>query len=291
MTPARTLAFLAAASLFCHGATAQEVVVTRPQVAPVEPVVTFASPPPAAVSATQEEPYPADAPQDEYEFVGWCAGVLTGHMALYEQVEPTLLQISKRWNSEERDAETNAAKQKAGRDILSQFADAMRAAEGASAAAIAPNGLRAIAKGRAKWAAVEGVDANTRAYSWMNWGLPRRCEATAAKLKSRATLMGAALRDNSATAIQTSAVRVVDARPDEPTPAKPAAVAPETVPAPAPAPAQPSAAAVAAAAILAPTAPPPVQSNAAPARAAPSAAPRPSPPRPAATPSQAAGLR
>ena len=290
MTPVRTLALLAATSLLCHGATAQEVVVTRPQVAPAQPVATFASPPPAPVPATgaapQEEPYPADAPQDEYEFVAWCAGILTGHMALYDQVEPTLQQISKRWNSEERDAATNAAKQKAGRDILSQFADAMRAAEGASAAAIAPNGLRAIAKGRAKWAAVDGVDANTRAYSWMNWGLPGRCEATAAKLKSRSTLMGAALRDNSATAIQTSAVRVVDARPEDLVAVKPATAAPETVPAPAPAPAEPSAAAVAAAAILAPPAPPPVQSNAAPARAAPRPAPR-----PATTPSQAAGLR
>jgi hypothetical protein len=179
---------------------------------------------------------PAGAPRDDYEFVGWCAGVLTGHMALYEQVQPTLKQISQRWGTEKTDEVDYAAKQVAGRDLLEQFAEAMKAAERASTQTIAPRGARAIALGRDKWAAIATVDENARAYSWLNWGLPERCERVAGQLKSRATLMGAVLRDNSDNAVQASAVRAVGERPPEDaaarSAAKPSAViasAPEAV--------------------------------------------------------------
>ena len=131
---------------------------------------------PAPAAAAEADDLPAGAPRDDYEFVGWCAGALTGHMALYEQVQPTLKQISKRWNTEAADEVDYAAKQVAGRDLLQQFAEAMKAAERASNQAIAPRGARAIAQGRDKWAAIATVDENTRAYSWLNWGLPERCE-------------------------------------------------------------------------------------------------------------------
>jgi len=44
----------------------------------------------AAPKPTSEEPVPAGAPSDDYGFVNWCAGALTGHMALYQQVKPEL---------------------------------------------------------------------------------------------------------------------------------------------------------------------------------------------------------
>ena len=193
MTPVRSLALLIALGL-------------------ASPVLAQTAAPAATVAA---DDLPAGAPRDDYEFVGWCAGALTGHMALYEQVQPTLKQISKRWDTEAMDEKDYAAKQVVGRDLLEQFAEAMKAAERASTTALAPRGQRAIAMGRDKWAPIATVDENARAYSWLNWGLPERCERVAAQLKTRATLMGAFLRDNSDAAVQASAVRTVGERPAE----------------------------------------------------------------------------
>jgi hypothetical protein len=253
-----------------------------------------AKPAPAAAAEATDD-LPAGAPRDDYEFVGWCAGALTGHMALYEQVQPTLKQISKRWNTEAADEVDYAAKQVAGRDLLQQFAEAMKAAERASNQAIAPRGARAIAQGRDKWAAIATVDENTRAYSWLNWGLPERCERVAGQLKSRATLMGAVLRDNSKSAVQASAVRAVGERPAE-DPAARAAATPSAVIASAPQAAEPQ--------VAAPQtiAPPPAVPNPAPARpaAGPTAkpaakpAPKPAAKKPASAPTSTAaanGLR
>jgi hypothetical protein len=177
----------------------------------------------SAPAAEAADDLPPGAPRDDYEFVGWCAGALTGHMALYEQVQPTLKEISKRWGTEAQDKIDYAAKQVAGRDLLQQFAEAMKAAEHASNEAIASRGVRAIAQGRDKWAAINTVDEDARAYSWLNWGLPERCERVAGQLKSRATLMGAVLRDNSDHAVQASAVRSVGERPKEDAAARAAA--------------------------------------------------------------------
>jgi len=199
MTPVKSLALLIALGL-ASPALAQT---TAPVAVATKPV------------AETTDDLPPGAPRDDYEFVGWCAGALTGHMALYEQVQPTLKQISKRWKTEEEDERNYAAKQVVGRDLLQQFAEAMKAAERASTSTIAPRGQRAIAQGRDKWAAIATVDENARAYSWLNWGLPERCERVAGQLKSRATLMGAILRDNSNNAVQASAVRAVGERPPE----------------------------------------------------------------------------
>lgn len=201
MTPVRPLVLLIALSL------------ASPSLAQTTKPVAVATK--ASAAAEAKDDLPPGAPSDDYEFVGWCAGALTGHMALYEQVQPTLKQISKRWGTEAADEVDYAAKQVAGRDLLQQFAEAMKAAEQATTQTIAPRGARAIAQGRDKWAAIATVDANARAYSWLNWGLPERCERVAAQLKSRSALMGAVLRDNSKTAVQASAVRAVGERPAE----------------------------------------------------------------------------
>lgn len=202
MTPVRPLVLLIALGLAAP-ALAQ----------PAKPTTVAVA---AAADAADADDLPAGAPRDDYEFVGWCAGALTGHMALYEQVQPTLKQISKRWGTEATDEKDYAAKQVVGRDLLERFAEAMKAAERANAqTALAPRGQRAIAMGRDKWAAIATVDENARAYSWLNWGLPERCERVAAQLKTRATLMSAVLRDNSDSAVQASAVRAVGERPAE----------------------------------------------------------------------------
>jgi hypothetical protein len=199
MTPVRPLVLLIALGL------------AAPALAQTAKPTTVA----VAAEGADADDLPPGAPRDDYEFVGWCAGALTGHMALYEQVQPTLKQISKRWGTEAADEKDYAAKQVVGRDLLEQFAEAMKAAERASTQTIAPRGQRAIAMGRDKWAAIATVDENARAYSWLNWGLPERCERVAAQLKTRATLMSAVLRDNSDAAVQASAVRAVGDRPAE----------------------------------------------------------------------------
>jgi hypothetical protein len=52
--------------------------------------------------------------------------------------------------------------------------------------------LAAIAEGRRIWSAAELQPSRKLADAWLFWGVPHRCETTAARLHTRSVLMGPA---------------------------------------------------------------------------------------------------
>lgn len=186
-------------------ALAQELVVTNPA-AKAAPKTTTT--PPAAVSLGRDAeravsaPDPTDdadivpkgAPSDDYEFVGWCQGILSGHMELFGRVKPELDAISKRWNTLEQDEKDYVEQRAAGVKAQALFSRAMRVAEQAAPREIKPQGQIAISNGVAMWSQINNVDKQSQAYSWLNWGLPARCETIATQLEKRSTLAAAVMR-------------------------------------------------------------------------------------------------
>lgn len=197
----RTCVLLLAATLTAQPVMAQELIRTRPAApapAPATPKPATAAPPAAAASTVAAPPLasavsntpvtafdelPQGAPADDYEFMGWCTGVLTGHMQLYFRVKPELDAISKRWNSLESDNRQQTEQQTAGKELLTQFRHAMGTVEAASPSPISFRGQTAVQKGLATWTSVDQLDKQNQAYSWMNFGLPGRCETKAAEIE------------------------------------------------------------------------------------------------------------
>ena len=93
-----------------------------PQTAPLGP----SKPAPAL-----EEPFPVGAPTDDYDFVSWCYGALSGHMDLYTIVKPELDKLP-----DPRPQETkvlDAEQKQAGQEYLILYRRATDAAEGRAA--------------------------------------------------------------------------------------------------------------------------------------------------------------
>ena len=166
-----------------------------------------AAPPPAdaAAPATDappaEERWPAGAPHDDYQFVGWCYGSLRGYLDLHDQVMPEVTRIETTYRPPGRklsdDMKVYADLQKDGRRQLKEFQAAMTAAEKASLRPINVIGAGAVQKGRSIWNAGPEVTKARLAQEWMSWALPAKCETTAKALEARATLMGASFKVNS----------------------------------------------------------------------------------------------
>lgn len=181
-----------------------------------EPVATATSarpaPPPAAAPATpaRDADIPASAPVDDYGFVAWCHGALSGHMELHDRVKPELEKVSP--GGDDTDM-TNA-----GRDYLTLYAKALKEAEKASASNIHDRGVEADAAGYRIWAAARAAEPRTQMWSYLMWELPPRCEIAAKRLEERSTLLGEALKS--------------DAAPADPAPAGAAAVGDTAVAAP-----------------------------------------------------------
>jgi hypothetical protein len=132
--------------------------------------------------AEEPEPLPSGAPTDDYEFMGWCTGILTGHMDLYTKVKPQLSVISKRWNSVAEDDKQEAEQQIEGRKLLVRFRGVMAKAE-AQKPSLGPTGQASVKKGLDNWSKIDTVDKQAQAYSWMNFGLPVQCETKVASLE------------------------------------------------------------------------------------------------------------
>lgn len=187
MTSVRSIVLVAALAAALP-AFAQEVIVTNPRAKPSTST--------AATAAASKDPttdsgiVPRGAPTDDYEFIGWCSGILSGHMDLFRRVKPELDLISKRWGTLAQDEKDYAEQRAAGKKAQALFTRSMRAAEAASPEDLQPRGQAAIASGVAMWSEIDTVDANNQAYSWLNWGLPARCEKVAGQLEARATLAG-----------------------------------------------------------------------------------------------------
>ena len=208
------------------------IATAAPTAAPTPPV---AAPPtagpassPGDMTAADEDGVPPGAPTDDYLFVAWCYGATDEYLDIYERVKPDLKAIDKLFGSPVKEAEPYQSDVADEHKALKRFAVAITAAEKASVHPIGEQGAAAMEQGRSIWRAAELQPSRKLADAWLFWGIPNRCEKTAAALKSRSILMGQALAKDAP-------------QPDQPpvsalaAPAKPQ---PETAPAPpAPAPA------------------------------------------------------
>lgn len=202
MTFVRSLALTLA--IAATPAFAQELVVTQPAARPAPnpaPVASTALGRDAERAVAAPDPtddadvVPKGAPSDDYEFVGWCQGILSGHMELFGRVKPELDVISKRWNTLDQDEKDYVQQRAAGVTAQGLFSRAMRAAESAAPREIRAQGQLAITDGVNMWNQINNVDKQSQAYSWLNWGLPARCERIATQLESRSTLAAAVMRN------------------------------------------------------------------------------------------------
>ena len=170
------------------------VLAAQPVAAPAPAVAD--QPPPAAAVATaspDEDGVPAGAPTDDYLFVAWCYGATDEYLDIYERVKPDLKAIDKLFGSPVKEAEPYASDVADEHKALKRFAAAITAAEKASVHPIGEQGAAAMTNGRLIWRAAELLPSRKLADAWLYWGIPNRCEKTAASLKARSILMGQAL--------------------------------------------------------------------------------------------------
>jgi hypothetical protein len=152
--------------------------------APAPPPAAGPEPAPAIISLSQDiTDIPPGAPSDDYGLVGWCEGALTGHMALYSQVRPELQHLSRSGEAKE-DAEMEAAQMQAGREYLSLYDRARRAADARNGGADRARGDVAREAGGRIWDEASRAEPQTRMWSWIMWELPARCETAARRLEA-----------------------------------------------------------------------------------------------------------
>jgi hypothetical protein len=164
-------------------------IATSPQARPPAPRPATSMPvqPPASAAAPARDPeIPASAPTDDYGFVAWCHGALSGHMELHDRVKPELDKVSPGGD------DTELAK--AGADYLSLYATALKEAEAASPQNIHERGVEANAAGYRIWAAARAAEPRTQMWSYLMWELPPRCEIAAKRLAATSSLLGQALK-------------------------------------------------------------------------------------------------
>ncbi len=132
------------------------------------------------------------APARDYDFVAWCHGALTGHMAMYEQVKPELVSIE-RPDEVAGDARNDKLQMQAGREYLALYTRALDGVDHGRSGPLMTRRRSAEAQGSAIWAPFKSVPARTQMWAWVGWDLPGRCETAAKALQTRAG-MRAALR-------------------------------------------------------------------------------------------------
>ena len=140
-----------------------------------------ATPPPAAQAPSDQVQgdTPRGAPGENYDFVAWCHGALTGHMALYEKVKPELVSIEQPGEIA-TDEKNDRLQLQAGRDYLALYARALNGVDRGRPGALLERRKAAEAQGAAIWAPFDDVPARQRMWAYVGWDLPGRCE-TAAK--------------------------------------------------------------------------------------------------------------
>ena len=178
------------------------------------PAAAPATPPAAAEpAAASAAPALTGAPADDYGFVAWCRGALSGHMEVGASALPEigrvqaekarrLLEGKSGADAEKirvsldkdaaREAELDTEQQKAGRDYIALYQSALDAAE--AAGADHARGEEATGQGYRIWSAARAAAPQTQMYSYLMWELPGRCETAARSLKSNSGLLGAAFK-------------------------------------------------------------------------------------------------
>ena len=150
--------------------------------AQAEPTPPAASQPADAQDATGT---PRGAPVGDYDFVAWCHGALTGHMALYTQVKPELISIE-RPDEVAVDEKNDRAQMQAGREYLALYTRALNAVDRGRPGPLADRRRAAEAQGAAIWDAFKDAPPRTRMWAWVGWDLPGRCETAAKRMQTPA---------------------------------------------------------------------------------------------------------
>jgi len=158
-----------------------------------------AAPEAAPPAPVDEDGVPPGAPTDDYLFVAWCYGATDEYLDIYERVKPDLKAIDKLFGSPVKEAEPYASDVADEHKALKRFAAAITAAEKASVHPIGEQGAAAMNQGRMIWRAAEMEPHRKLADAWLFWGIPNRCEKTAAALRARSVLMGQALAKDAPT--------------------------------------------------------------------------------------------
>lgn len=136
------------------------------------PVATKA--PDAAPPVPAAELLPQGAPEDDFGFVAWCHGVLSGHMDLAVRVQDKL--------------PLDDAQTRIGKAYLAGYEAALDAAPEGKTEEGRKRALAAREDGWKKWDAARGVDQQLAADSYLAWQLPGRCEHAAHRLAGRKDL-------------------------------------------------------------------------------------------------------
>ncbi len=187
---------LFALALLAQDAPAPEA--PAPEASPDGPVAT-AVPRKQTVAPLPIQGGPVTPPADDYGYVGWCYGALSGYVELYDRAMPEVIRIERAWPTPSTEENINqiypAQRDEAKRNLV-LFAAAMEAAEKASPSPISTQGAAAIKRGRAVWTGAVNVPKAQLAQFWMSWSPPARCEETAKSLQARSNLFGQALSYN-----------------------------------------------------------------------------------------------
>lgn len=135
--------------------------------------------------ARGEDPFPAGAPTDDYGFMAWCYGALSGHVALYDKALPEVRRIEAEFPEPGRSIDQvmadYTAQHELGHKLLETYSrvldieEATGRTHGHKRAAI-------VARGRDVWKGADAAEPRALAQLWMSWALPGRCHATAARL-------------------------------------------------------------------------------------------------------------
>ncbi len=176
---------------------------------------------------------PVTPPTDDYGYVAWCFGAISGYVELYDRAMPEVIRIERAWptpSTEENIKEVYPAQKRDAIKSLQLFRRAIEATEKASTSPIGAQGAAAMKKGRAVWTGATSVPPAQLAQFWMSWAPPAKCEATAKALEARSTLFGQALTYNAGAGAAAAPVAPVA----EPAPATAVAETPAPPPAAAP---------------------------------------------------------
>ena len=144
---------------------------------------------------------PIGAPSDDYQFVAWCYGVLSGYLDLHDQVMPEVTRIEFRLAPAGQQAGRRpqglrrpAAPGPRGPQAVQGRPDRRR--EGQPAAdQCGGRAIRSRAGARSGTSPPDVTKARV-AQEWMSWTLPARCPGIAATLETRSKLLGASIQAN-----------------------------------------------------------------------------------------------
>jgi len=150
-------------------------------------------PDPAAV-VSQAEYTPEGAPKDDYQFTAWCRGVLEGHMALADRVQPIL--------------PLDEVQQKVGNAYLNGYDEALEAGKDAQSAEALQAAADARAAARANWDRAMKADLQLAADTYLAWQLPGRCEHAAKRVAGRDDLFRMEQADDASAPLAATAATV-----------------------------------------------------------------------------------